>query len=87
MTEKQYTFAWTIAEALGLQLPKSWSNQAFSNFIQDNLTDFQEWQKEEYNKQILRNKVREEEYQINYELAALEDAMRSKTLYEQGYDI
>ena len=87
MTEKQYTFAWAIAEALGLQLPKSWSNKAFADFIQDNLTDFQEWQKEEYNKQILRNKVREEEYQMNYELAALEDAMHSKLLYEQGYDI
>ena len=44
MTEKQYIFAYSIAEALNLSLPKDYSTQAFSNFISDNLSNFQEWQ-------------------------------------------
>lgn len=87
MTEKQYIFAYSIAEALNLSLPKDYSTQAFSNFISDNLSNFQEWQKEENEKQKLRLKIQEDNFKADYESAKLEDIMNSKLLYEQNYTI
>ena len=87
MTEKQYIFAYSIDEALNLSLPKDYSTQAFSNFISDNLSNFQEWQKEENEKQKLRLKIQEDNFKADYESAKLEDIMNSKLLYEQNYTI
>ena len=85
MTEKQYVFAYSIAEALNLSLPRDYSTQAFSNFISDNLSNFQEWQKEENEKQKLRLKIQKDNFKADYESAKLEDIMNSKFLYEQDY--
>ena len=87
MTEKQYSYAWTIANTLNIQLPRDWSTKAFADFINDNLPKFQEYQKEELKKINLRIETEQKQHQSNYELAKLQDALNSKELYEQGYDI
>lgn len=76
MTEKQYLFAWKISDTLGIPLPDSWSNFAFSKFIDKNLSEYQKKQKEESEKR-----------KLDYEFAQMEDIMQSKQLYEQEYNI
>ena len=87
MTEKQYKFAWEIANSLGLMLPNDWSNKAFSSFIDAKLPSYRIWQQEEMKKQQLRVQVCEQEYYANYELAHLQDMLEAKARYEQGLEI
>ena len=76
MTEKQYLFALRISKTLNISLPDSYSVSAFSKFIDKNLLEFQEKQKEEHEKR-----------KLNYELAKMEDIMQSKELYEQNFPL
>lgn len=76
MTEKQYLFALRISKTLNISLPDSYSVSAFSKFIDKNLLEFQEKQKEEHEKR-----------KFNYELAKMEDIMQSKELYEQNFPL
>ena len=76
MTEKQYLFALRISKTLNISLPDSYSNSAFSKFIEENLLEFQKKQKEENEKR-----------KFNYELAKMEDIMQSKDLYEQNFPL
>ena len=76
MTEKQYLFALRISKTLNISLPDSYSVSAFSKFIDKNLLEFQEKQKEEHKKR-----------KFNYELAKMEDIMQSKESYEQNFPL
>lgn len=67
MTQKQYSFAWEISNALGIQLPRGWSNMAFNNFIQTNLPAYQEYQR---NQKTI--------YLENFEQAKFQDIIQSQ---------
>lgn len=83
MTEKQYNFAWKIANVLGLQLPQDYSNGAYARFINDHIESFQQWQKGEDTKITIKR----DNYLSCYEDAEMEEKMKSLALYNQGFDI
>ena len=80
MTEKQYSFAWAIANTLNIQLPSSFSKEIYTRFINEHIQEYQnqiEIQRVQLAKSIAN-------YDYLYEEAATEERCFNQELYEKG---
>ena len=80
MTEKQYSFAWAIANTLNIQLPSSFSKEIYAQFINEHIQEYQnqiEIQRVQLAKSIAN-------YDNLYEEAAMEERFSNQELYEKG---